>query len=180
MSVSLNTRASIRRSRCTARRKCFWTGRLPDIQYYKFGCPRGQQGSIFDLDAHVVKPKLPTSRLVSAPRSFPLIFSAYPPIPVAYQSEKIRMDDEAYDPTVLLSEEVFWRDHQKWLLDCGYILRARYQPNWKPSWIEKGTPDYLCEDALSLPVCCFRILLKAVLLIIVEESSYYKRCYTRI
>ncbi|KAJ6538812.1 hypothetical protein DFH09DRAFT_1176301 [Mycena vulgaris] len=37
-----------------------------------------------------------------------------------------------------LSEaEKFWRDHQVWLKDCGYMLRPRYRPGWVPSW--KGT-----------------------------------------
>lgn len=34
----------------------------------------------------------------------------------------------------LLTREIFWRDHQKWLEGQGYMLRPRYHPNWVPSW----------------------------------------------
>uniref|UniRef100_A0A8H7XMQ5 Protein kinase domain-containing protein n=1 Tax=Psilocybe cubensis TaxID=181762 RepID=A0A8H7XMQ5_PSICU len=33
------------------------------------------------------------------------------------------------------SEETFWRDLQPWLFSRGYQLRARYQPDWIPSWV---------------------------------------------
>ena len=33
-----------------------------------------------------------------------------------------------------LSAEFFWRDHQPWLQEQGYMLRPRYHPDWKPSW----------------------------------------------
>lgn len=53
---------------------------------------------------------------------------------------------------LLKSTEYFWRDHQKWLQERGYILRPRFRPGWKPSWIEKGIDDYGCEDAQPLRV----------------------------
>ncbi|KZP34441.1 hypothetical protein FIBSPDRAFT_772076 [Athelia psychrophila] len=31
-------------------------------------------------------------------------------------------------------DEAFWRDHQVWLQQCGYMLRPRYMPDWTPSW----------------------------------------------
>ena len=34
----------------------------------------------------------------------------------------------------LLSHEIFWRDHQVWLAEQGYMLRPRYRPGWTPSW----------------------------------------------
>ena len=34
----------------------------------------------------------------------------------------------------LLSHEMFWRDHQVWLAEQGYMLRPRYRPGWTPSW----------------------------------------------
>ncbi|KAI0358593.1 hypothetical protein OH77DRAFT_1449137 [Trametes cingulata] len=46
-------------------------------------------------------------------------------------------------------QERFWRDHQKWLEERGYLLRPRYRPDWVPSW--KGTkrdPED-CEDGLT-------------------------------
>ena len=42
--------------------------------------------------------------------------------------------------------EIFWRDHQKWLQSEGYMLRARYMPNWKPSWEGTDKLRTLCED----------------------------------
>ncbi|RPD57478.1 hypothetical protein L227DRAFT_613500 [Lentinus tigrinus ALCF2SS1-6] len=32
------------------------------------------------------------------------------------------------------SIEIWWRDHQEWLAEKGYMLRPRYRPGWKPSW----------------------------------------------
>jgi len=53
------------------------------------------------------------------------------------------------DRTVLRDSEVFWRDHQKWLQNCGYMVRPRYMPDWKASWIDKGGSklDIDYEDA---------------------------------
>ncbi|RPD78678.1 hypothetical protein L226DRAFT_457210 [Lentinus tigrinus ALCF2SS1-7] len=31
--------------------------------------------------------------------------------------------------------ELWWRDHQEWLAEKGYMLRPRYKPGWKPSWV---------------------------------------------
>jgi len=52
-----------------------------------------------------------------------------------------------YEGGALDELELFWRDHQKWLQDCGYLLRPRYRPDWVPSW--KDRPDVFwrfCED----------------------------------
>jgi len=47
--------------------------------------------------------------------------------------------------------EYFWRDHQKWLEERGYMLRRRYKTDWVPSW--KGTDKlyWRCEDGQLLP-----------------------------
>jgi hypothetical protein len=59
-----------------------------------------------------------------------------------------------------LSEgEIYWRDHQKWLLECGYRLRPRYDPGWIPSWTKTGRPAALCEDWNSLLVCVLAFLI---------------------
>ncbi|EMD36447.1 hypothetical protein CERSUDRAFT_115467 [Gelatoporia subvermispora B] len=57
-----------------------------------------------------------------------------------------RVAELAPPPEVLLSREVWWRDHQSWLKEHGYLLRPRYAPDWVPSW--KGTDKYPmdCED----------------------------------
>jgi hypothetical protein len=51
-----------------------------------------------------------------------------------------------HGPERLTESEIYWRDHQPWLAGCGYMLRPRYAPDWKPSW--EGTKKvYLeCED----------------------------------
>jgi len=51
-----------------------------------------------------------------------------------------------HGPEQLTESEAYWRDHQPWLASCGYMLRPRYTPNWKPSW-EGTKKNYLdCED----------------------------------
>jgi hypothetical protein len=68
-------------------------------------------------------------------------------------------DAQPLDPTTLSyadgylsKEEVYWRDHQQWLLECGYRLRARYEPNWIPSWKRLNKFMLLCDDAYELVV----------------------------
>ncbi|KAJ6597773.1 hypothetical protein DFH09DRAFT_903835 [Mycena vulgaris] len=49
---------------------------------------------------------------------------------------------------VLNSGEMFWYNHRDWLKTHGYVLHARYQVGWTPSW--KGTKKdrNSCEDGL--------------------------------
>lgn len=55
------------------------------------------------------------------------------------------------DEGKLYEGELFWRDHQPWLKECGYLLRPRYQPNWKASWLGREKWHYLaCEDAVAM------------------------------
>ena len=60
-------------------------------------------------------------------------------------------------PGLLGTTEYFWRDHYKWLKECGYLLRPRYAPGWVPSWevkdaggVSKEWND--CEDGQTSPV----------------------------
>ncbi|KAJ6507302.1 hypothetical protein C8R47DRAFT_1100858 [Mycena vitilis] len=54
-------------------------------------------------------------------------------------------------PLRLTPREIFWRDHQVWLRECGYELRPRYQPDWIPSWRTDPTKlGLLCEDGIRL------------------------------
>ena len=46
-----------------------------------------------------------------------------------------------------VTAEYFWRDHQQWLQEQGYMLRPRYHPDWKPSWGESGVEFLDSEDA---------------------------------
>ncbi|KAI0364338.1 hypothetical protein BV20DRAFT_1047243 [Pilatotrama ljubarskyi] len=42
--------------------------------------------------------------------------------------------------------ELWWRDHQVWLQDRGYMLRPRYKPNWIPSWRKDNGGDYFMRE----------------------------------
>jgi hypothetical protein len=44
--------------------------------------------------------------------------------------------------SALDNQERYWRDKQPWLLSCGYQLRARYQPDWIPSWDTNPAANY--------------------------------------
>lgn len=59
----------------------------------------------------------------------------------------------------LSEEEVWWRDHQVWLQERGYLLRPRYRPDWVPSWKKSDVRMYSCEDGQSLGVraSCIRL-----------------------
>ncbi|KAH9834812.1 uncharacterized protein C8Q71DRAFT_766503 [Rhodofomes roseus] len=52
----------------------------------------------------------------------------------------------------LKPEEFWWRDRQKWLEDQGYVLRARYKPDWLPSWKTSHKPYWKCEDGQPIMV----------------------------
>ncbi|KAJ7156551.1 hypothetical protein C8R43DRAFT_1065471 [Mycena crocata] len=46
----------------------------------------------------------------------------------------------------LRASEVFWFNHRDWLKAKGYVLRARFQEDWKPSW-KPNDREWLFEDA---------------------------------
>jgi hypothetical protein len=53
----------------------------------------------------------------------------------------------------LFEAELFWRDHQPWLKECGYLLRPRYLPDWKASWVRNKSLHYRdCEDGIIMGV----------------------------
>ena len=50
-------------------------------------------------------------------------------------------------PSVLDITELVWSERQKWLEECGYMLRPRYVQGWVPSWRGKKKVLWLrCED----------------------------------
>ncbi|KIM78803.1 hypothetical protein PILCRDRAFT_75089 [Piloderma croceum F 1598] len=54
--------------------------------------------------------------------------------------------------------EIFWRDHQKWLQERGYMLRPRYMPDWKASWLASTKkPYWMCEDG-DLPMLALTLM----------------------
>ncbi|KAI0365099.1 kinase-like protein [Pilatotrama ljubarskyi] len=50
----------------------------------------------------------------------------------------------------LLPYEVFWRERHQYLKDSGLLLRPRYAPKWKPSWIGTNLDPTYCEDSIML------------------------------
>ncbi|KAH0588524.1 hypothetical protein J132_08350 [Termitomyces sp. J132] len=56
------------------------------------------------------------------------------------------IEDHHQSGEELLPCEVFWRDQYELLEEYGYTLRARYHPNWKPSWIGTSKRSDECED----------------------------------
>jgi serine/threonine protein kinase len=50
----------------------------------------------------------------------------------------------------LKNQELFWRNHFRWLESIGYRLRRRYEPGWVPSWTGTTKSFYRCEDGQPL------------------------------
>ncbi|TFK92746.1 kinase-like protein [Polyporus arcularius HHB13444] len=48
----------------------------------------------------------------------------------------------------LFEDEFFWREHQRWLADTGYMLRPHYREDWKPSWLGSKKIYFQCEDGV--------------------------------
>ncbi|KAJ7502441.1 kinase-like domain-containing protein [Mycena galericulata] len=42
--------------------------------------------------------------------------------------------------THLHGAEIYWYNHRDWLKSKGYVLRARFQEGWTPSWKNSGYP----------------------------------------
>ena len=55
-------------------------------------------------------------------------------------------------PGELSKREIWWRDHQVWLQERGYLLRPRYRPDWVPSWYNGQGRYYEYEDGQRLSV----------------------------
>lgn len=72
-----------------------------------------------------------------------------------------------FAPDELDDLESWWRDHYDWLKERGYMLRPRFAPGWKPSWVildEKGELKKLkswtrCEDGRPLSVSIYLIMI---------------------
>ncbi len=52
----------------------------------------------------------------------------------------------------LFEDEFFWREHQRWLADTGYMLRPRYREDWQPSWLGSKKIYFQCEDGVIMTV----------------------------
>lgn len=86
----------------------------------------------------------PATCLLCSMTEGPLPSSSTPaPLPAA----------EADEPE-LTDAECWWRDHQNWLAERGYMLRPRYRPGWVPSWTVQPKPlKSMHEDWHSSKVC---------------------------
>ncbi|KAJ7446887.1 kinase-like domain-containing protein [Mycena galericulata] len=64
-------------------------------------------------------------------------------------AEWYRLDpsEDLTDPVNIAFRERFWRDYQPWLLQRGYRLRVRYQPDWVASWKSVYDAD-AAEDSI--------------------------------
>lgn len=67
--------------------------------------------------------------------------------PVPGTSQPVSMADYSGE---LLPYEFFWRDHQQWLEEKGYMLRPRYRPGWVPSWQGTDAFYWRFEDGISI------------------------------
>lgn len=52
--------------------------------------------------------------------------------------------------SVIWSGEKWWIAHQPWLKSRGYVLRARYNPGWEPSWHAEGVHEFDAEDRMPI------------------------------
>ncbi|KAI8968718.1 kinase-like domain-containing protein [Trametes punicea] len=50
----------------------------------------------------------------------------------------------------LAGQEFFWQARYQYLLDHGYLLRPRYSPEWRPSWLGTKLDPTYCEDSIML------------------------------
>lgn len=72
--------------------------------------------------------------------------------PSTVTADIIQAEQARKDHRTLLPEELFWRDHQVWLAEQGYMLRPRYRPGWAPSWkgVDKAWRKH--EDGIAIRV----------------------------
>lgn len=81
-----------------------------------------------------------------------------PPNPPQPASWEVGPDATAGREGRLFEPEVFWRDHQTWLRERGYILRPRYHQDWVASWLGTEKEWGECEDGEFFLVCAPPIL----------------------
>ena len=57
----------------------------------------------------------------------------------------------------LAESEVWWNQHFHWLKDRGYLLRQRYSPDWKPSWLGTKRHPFGSVDGRPARVCLLQL-----------------------
>ena len=74
------------------------------------------------------------------------------------KAHRLQMELTAFGTTQRLppetrdEREAWWINQFNWLKDRGYILRARYAPDWVPSWKTSGKIWLEHEDSRNLEV----------------------------
>lgn len=73
--------------------------------------------------------------------------------------------------------ELEWRDRQPALNSRGYLLRKRYSPDWKPSWLGTNLEPMYCEDSVLLQVSKrpFVRLLWVLILSFIDSPAYRRQ-----
>ena len=71
--------------------------------------------------------------------------------------------DFVINPNGFLGEinriETWWIERQEALERAGYMLRPRYRPGWKPSWVTTGKYYAHVEDGQTLSVRAYAFAL---------------------
>ncbi|KAI0629598.1 kinase-like protein [Trametes polyzona] len=52
----------------------------------------------------------------------------------------------------LTEQELLWQKRYRHLKGHGYLLRPRYSPDWKPSWLGTNLMPDFCEDSILLTI----------------------------
>lgn len=89
-------------------------------------------------------------------------------------------DQSRKDHRTLLPEEIFWRDHQPWLTEKGYMLRPRYRPGWVPSWTGTGKAWRKYEDGVAMRVRTKPLRLDLYTHTLHDVAPCYHRCHSSI
>ena len=75
--------------------------------------------------------------------------------------------------------ERWWVDRQVALEQAGYMLRSRYRPGWKPSWI--GTKRFYLnfEDGQSVGVSDNLVLIRLPVLMVLAARRHGRNSHLR-
>ncbi|KAF9461620.1 kinase-like domain-containing protein [Collybia nuda] len=57
-------------------------------------------------------------------------------------------ENKFFNPVKLTEYELWWSARYSFFLKNGYMLRPRYKPDWKPSWVGTNLDPIDCEDSI--------------------------------
>ncbi|KAG8871034.1 hypothetical protein FRB97_009147 [Tulasnella sp. 331] len=95
-----------------------------------------------------LSPTSPTG--VSLIQTGPLIDGEYREGIPEITSSSAEPKDDRITKGELLPRELFWAARHDFLKRSGYLLRPRYRPDWKASWLPERSGDSSPEDAIVL------------------------------